>query len=108
MKDIITQGYAVQVPKEQLGQDDGRVWYIPHHGIYHSKQHKICVVFDYNVAYQVTSLNKQLLQGPDLTNSLVEVLIRFRQEPVALMADIESMFYQVKVSDKDADLLRCL
>ncbi|KAL0153188.1 hypothetical protein M9458_051515 [Cirrhinus mrigala] len=108
MKDVITKGYGVQVPKEQLNRDDGRVWYIPHHGIYHPKKHKIRIVFDCNATYQGTSLNKQLLQGPDLTNSLVGVLIRFRQEPVALMADIESVFYRVKVPDKDTDLLRFL
>ncbi|KAJ8385589.1 hypothetical protein AAFF_G00184510 [Aldrovandia affinis] len=34
--------------------------------------------------------------------------MRFREEPVAMMADIESMFYQVWVPDKDADLLRFL
>lgn len=84
------------------------MWYIPHHGVYHPKKHKIRVVFDCNAAYQGTSLNKQLLQGPDLTDSLIGVLIRFRQEPVALIADIESMFYRVKVPDKDADLLRFL
>ena len=50
----------------------------------------------------------QLLQGPDLTNTLVGVLLRFRQEPVAIMADIESMFYQVRIPDSDADLLRFL
>ncbi len=48
------------------------------------------------------------MQGPDLTNTLVGVLNRFRQEPVAIMADIESMFYQVRVPDADADLLRFL
>ncbi len=61
MKDIITKGYAVQVPKEQLSRDDGRVWYIPHHGIYHPKKHKICVVFDCNAAYH-RSLKQTLLQ----------------------------------------------
>jgi len=39
------------------------------------------------------SLNEQLLQGPDLTNTLIGVLLRFREHPVALMADVESMFY---------------
>ena len=43
-----------------------------------------------------------LLQGLDLTNSLFGVLIRFRQEIIALMADIESMFYW------DTNRLRCL
>lgn len=47
-----------------------------------------------------------LLQGPDLTNTLIGVLQRFQKEPLplVLLADIESMFYQVKVTNKVADL----
>ncbi|CAB4015368.1 Hypothetical predicted protein, partial [Paramuricea clavata] len=73
-----------------------------------SKPDKIRVVFDCAAVYHGTSLNDQLLQGPDLTNNLVGVLIRFRQEPVALMADIESMFHQVNVRHEDCDALRFL
>ena len=54
------------------------------------------------------SLNNQLHQGPELTNSLLCVLLRFRQGPVALVADIEGMFNQVKVPPEDADALRFL
>lgn len=43
------------------------------------------------------SLNSQLLQGPNLTSSLVGVLARFRQKRVAIMADVQSMFQKVKV-----------
>ena len=53
------------------------------------------VVFDCSAKFAGTSLNDQLLQGPDLTNSLVGVLTRFRQEPAAFMADIDATFYQV-------------
>lgn len=38
-------------------------------------------------------------------NSLVGVVIMFRQEPVALAADIEAMFHQVRVNDEDCDAL---
>ena len=51
--------------------------------------------FDCSAEYEGEALNKHLLQGPDLTNKLVGVLSRFRQEPVAFMADIEAMFLQV-------------
>ncbi|XP_069971046.1 uncharacterized protein [Penaeus vannamei] len=34
--------------------------------------------------------------GPNMTANLDHVISRFRQEPVAMMADIELMFYQVK------------
>ena len=70
-----------------------RVWYIPHHGVYHKKKSgKIRVVFD------GFSLNQQLLQGPDLTNNLTGVLCRFRMERIAFMCDIKVMFHQVKVN----------
>jgi len=52
-----------------------------------------------------TSLNDQVLQEPDLTNKLVGVLTRFRQEKTALMADIESTFHQVRVRPENRDIL---
>ena len=85
----------------------GRTWYIPHHGVYHPKKNTLRVVFHCGAGYQGTSLNSELL-GPDLTDSLVGVLLRFRSEPVALMADIRSMFHQVRVSKSDIDFLRFL
>ncbi|XP_070541303.1 uncharacterized protein [Ptychodera flava] len=107
MADIIEKGYAIQVPNDELDRDDGKVWYIPHHGVYHPKKpEKIRVVFDCSAKFQGVSLNNLLLQGPDLTNNLLGVLLRFRQEPIALMADIEAMFHQVKVREEDSDCLR--
>ena len=48
------------------------------------------------------------MPGPDLTNSLIGVLLRFRQERIALVADIEAMYYQVRIPKMDQDLLRFL
>lgn len=108
VSDIIDSKYAEVIPHEELKKTDGRVWYLPHHGVYHPKKKTLRVVFDCSASYQGTSLNSELLQGPDLTNSLVGVLVRFRLEPVAVMADIRSMFHQVRVSPKDVDFLRFL
>ena len=70
----------------------GRVNYVPHHSIYHPKKPgKIRVVFDCSARYARTSLNQNLLQGPDLTNSLVGVLCRFHQEAIAFSCDVESV-----------------
>ncbi len=66
---------------------------------------KLRVVFDCGAVYKGTSLNCQLLPGPKLTNSLIGVLIRFRQEPVAVVADIQAMFHQVRVSEKYLNFL---
>ncbi len=53
-------------------------------------------------------MNSILLQGPDLTNNLVDVILKFREECVAVMGDIESMFYQARVPKEDCDCLRFL
>ena len=58
------------------------------------------MVFDGGATYQGTSLNSELLQGPNLTRSLLGDLTCFRQEPVACMGDIQAMFYQVKVAEE--------
>ncbi|XP_056125219.1 uncharacterized protein LOC130103060 [Rhinichthys klamathensis goyatoka] len=108
MSKMLVNGYAERVPTEQSTRCDGRVWYIPHHGVYHPKKKKLRVVFDCGVTFQGTSLNSQLLQGPDLTNLLVGVLTRFRKEPVVLIGDIEAMYHQVRVPAEDSDLLRFL
>ena len=77
--------------------------------MYHPKKpEKIRVVFDCSAKFAGTSLNDQLLQGPDLTNSLVGVLTRFRQEPVAFMGDVEAMFYPVVVPVEQRDFLSFL
>ena len=108
MSDMIKNNYAEKVPMEKEC-NDGQTWYIPHHGVYHpQKPDKIRVVFDCSAQFQGESLNKHLLSGPDLTNKLIRVLTRFRQETVALMSDIEAMFYQVQVSEECRDFLRFL
>lgn len=105
---VIEKGYAVKVPSKDLKRDDGRVWYLPHHRVYHPRKKTLRVVFDCGASFQGTTLNDQLLQGPNLTSTLLGVITRFRQEEVAVIADVEAMFHQVKVPDEDSDLLRFL
>ncbi|KAJ8375840.1 hypothetical protein SKAU_G00064200 [Synaphobranchus kaupii] len=103
--ETITRGYAERVPEKDISK--APAWYIPHHGVYHpQKPGKIRVVFDCSARFKETSLNDHLLTGPELTNSLVGVLCRFRRGPVAIMCDIERMFHQFHVKAEDQDYLR--
>ncbi|KAK3702243.1 hypothetical protein QZH41_016771 [Actinostola sp. cb2023] len=91
----------------QESHHEGRINYVVHHGVYHpQKPDKIRVVFDCSAHYEGTSLNKNLLQGPDLTNNLLGVLCRFRKESVAIACDVEGMFHQFFVDEADRNLLR--
>ena len=102
--DLLKKGYAT---KAQTVEIQGKTWYLPHHAVQHpAKPGKVRVVFDCSATYRNKSLNDQLLQGPDLTNSFVDS--RFRQDPVAFMSDVEAMFHQVRVSPEDRSALRFL
>lgn len=108
LENVISSGYAEMVPQDELRCGEDNLFYIPHHGVYHPRKGKLRVVFDCGAKFKGTSLNEQLLQGPNLTSSLIGVFLRFRQEPVAFMSDVKSMFYQVRVADEDKDFLRFL
>lgn len=104
MNKYVEEGHAERVPTNELHPEDRPVWYLPHHPVMHPlKPEKVRVVFDCAAQFAKTSLNQQLLQGPDLTNRIVGVLSRFRQETVGLVADIQSMFHQVRVEPRDSD-----
>ena len=103
----LLRDYAEEVPADEI--DSRPAWYLPHHPVRNpNKPEKTRIVFDCSAKFCGKSLNDVVLQGPDLTNKLVSVLLRFRQEPVAVMADVESMFHQVRVTPCDRDLLRFL
>ena len=108
MKDLISQ-CAEKVPVDRLEVQDGKVNYVPHTGVYHPKKPgQIRVVFDCSAQFNGVSLNDYLLQGPEFMNDLLGILCRFRQENVAFMTDIKSMFHQFVVAEEHRDLLRFL
>ena len=108
MEDLLSKGYAVEVPQSEVERQDGKVWYLPHHPVVNPNKEKPRIVFDCAAQHRGVSLNSKVLQGPDLTNKLVGVLTRFRLHQVALMADVEAMFHQVRVKTDDQDTLRFL
>ena len=61
---------------------------MPIFGVYNpQKQCQVRAVFDSLATFQGVSLNSVLLSGPDLTNSILGVLLRFRRETVAISVD---------------------
>lgn len=110
MNEYLSKGHAAKLTSGELLPNEGKfVWYLPHHPVFHPrKPGKVRVVFDCAAKSLGVSLNDMLLQGPDLNNNLIGVLMRFREEPVAVVADIESMFHQVRVDPEDCDALRFL
>ncbi|XP_031335299.1 uncharacterized protein LOC116165130 [Photinus pyralis] len=79
-------------------------YYLPHHGIIResSLTTKLRVVF--NASAQTSSgksLNDLQMVGPTIQSDLFSILIRFRQNLFVVSADIEKMYRQILVDDKD-------
>ena len=109
MDSYINSGFARKLSEKELDMQSSSQWYLPHHPVTSpTKPGKVRIVFDAAAEYEGTSLNKNLLSGPDMTNSLVSVLLRFRQGTVGIAADIEGMFHQIRVREEDQDSLRFL
>ena len=105
MNKLLEDGHAEVAP--ELPDDSGR-WYLPHFAVRHQTKGTLRVVFDCASKYRGISLNDTLLQGPDLTTPLTDVLLRFRKNPCAFTGDIEAMFLQVSVPENQRDYLRFL
>ena len=106
MNKLFEKGYARVRPTDA---ESNSSWYNSHHRVYHpNKPDKTRVVHDCSSEFQGRGLNKELLSGPDLVNQIAGVLSRFREHDVAFMADIESMFYQVMVSEEHRCYLKFL
>ncbi|XP_013402058.1 uncharacterized protein LOC106167743 [Lingula anatina] len=97
MDKLLKKGYAEKVPDDEI-LTDNPTWYLPHHPVItDEKPGKLRVVFDCAAKFKGESLNDKVNQGPDLNNKLVNVLLRFRENEYAFVADIEVMYNQVKV-----------
>ena len=108
MQALLDEGYAEVVSSDQ-NVASSRVWYIPHHAVLNAnKPGRVRVVYDCAARSHGTSLNENLMRGPDFVNSLMGVLLRFRKNRIAIVSDIKGMFHQVRCAPKDRDALRFL
>lgn len=100
---LIDAGAVREVSQESPHQEE---WYIPHHLVSHNGKSRF--VFNCSHQYRGQSLNQYLLTGPTLGASLLGVLLRFRERPIAVSGDIKGMFHQVRLLPEDRPLLRFL
>ena len=84
-------------------------WYVPHLPVLNpnkpDKKRRVC-----NAAskFAGVSLDDNLMAGPDLLQSLIEIIFRFREKQIALTADVEATFLQVKAPPADCKVFQFL
>ncbi|XP_074029259.1 uncharacterized protein [Leptinotarsa decemlineata] len=96
------KGYISKIDSEEIKCNLDRIWFLPHFEITNpNKPNKLRIVFDASARSNGVSLNDFLLTGPDLYNSLQNILLNFRIKKFAFTSDIKEMFLRIKVRKED-------
>ncbi|UYV84003.1 hypothetical protein LAZ67_X000860 [Cordylochernes scorpioides] len=109
MREYEALGHMELVPFKEIIRDPSTCYYMPHHGVEReqSTTTKLRVVFDASAKTDSgTSLNQILNTGPKIQRDIFVILTGFRAHPIAIIADIEKMFRQVRIHPEDADYQR--
>ena len=108
IKEQLDMGFVEQVKSPRVNQGSH---YLPHMAVVkQSATTPIRIVYDCSAksSSQSPSLNDCLLTGPSLTEDLVDVILRFRVNPYAYVADISKAFLRIGLGEKDRDKTRFL
>ena len=123
IKEQLSSGIIEEVPKKEIERTEVAsnqpsdiqskyMHYIPHHAVIRQNREttKLRVVYDGSAKSkdQQYALNDCLETGPNYIPQLLEVLLRFRWNPIAISADIEKAFLMVGINPNDRDMLRFL
>ncbi|XP_060649602.1 uncharacterized protein LOC132786893 [Drosophila nasuta] len=107
MKNYKENRYIRRLDDSELARKD-ITWFLPIFTVTNPNKKKTRLVWDAAAKIQGVSLNDCLLKGPDTLASLMGILIRFRERPIAISGDIREMFHQVRVRPEDQAAQRFL
>ncbi|XP_033127085.1 uncharacterized protein LOC117124857 [Anneissia japonica] len=110
MEEMEKLGFSRKLTDEEIAKYKGPVCYIPHHAVIRpeKKSTPVRIVFNSSAKFHGQSLNEFWEKGPDLLNSLFGVLLRFRQQKIALAADISKMYHRIAIPETDQHVHRFL
>ena len=90
--------------------DSNDCWYLPHFPVVWPDKSttKVRIVFNGASRYDGKSLNNVIQPGPKLQQDILDVLLRFKRYPVAIVCDIAKMFLRIGVHLQDRPYQRML
>ena len=99
IEDMIERGVARKLSDTELENYKGPIHYISHHEVLKpdSKSTPVRIVFNSSARYMGHMLNDYWAKGQHLINDLLGVLIRFRENDIAMIGDIKKMYHTVKI-----------
>lgn len=85
--------------------------YLPHHAVVKEEKETSKVRTVFNASQKGrnnVSLNDEMMVGAQLQDDMRSLIMRWRMKKVCFVADIQKMYLQILVSEKDRDLQRIL
>lgn len=109
-RELLSENFGRPLDECDLSDEFDNIGFIPMTGVINSNKDppKHRIVFDASARFRGVSLNDYLLKGPDLLVNLVKPLLRMRENEIAFVADIKSMYMRVKMNLRDQQLQRVL
>ena len=108
--DMIERGVLHKIDFSTLMNYKGPVHYLPHHEIHKpsSLSTPLRIVFNPSSSFAGHILNDYYAKGPDVLNSMLGVLLRFRLGKIGIIGDIKKMYNSIGLSVMDQHTHRCL
>ena len=110
MAEMEEMSFSRKLSEKDINDYKGPVHYFSHHAVLRpeSTSTPVRIVFNSCPTYQGHKLNDYWQKGPDLLNGLFGVILRFRENKVALTADISKMYHRVLIPLEDQHVHRFL
>ncbi|KAG5678932.1 hypothetical protein PVAND_008552 [Polypedilum vanderplanki] len=107
MKKLLEKGYASKLTKTEINNISPLTYYVPIFFI-KPENKRLRFIWDFKSKCEGKSYNDYVLSGPNLYSKIENILIHARTNEYLIKGDIEAMFHQVHLLDKDKASMRFL
>ena len=86
------------------------MYYLPHHRVIGTDKStsRVRIVYDASTKRDRPSLNDCFEKGPNTLPKIIDILLRFHLNKIALIRDIKQAFLNVSITESDRDFLQFL
>lgn len=107
--DMLDRKVARILTEEEIKKYNGPYYYLCHHEVLKDSLSTPCrIVFNSSAKFMNSCLNDFWAKGAKMINNLLGVLLRFRENKIVIIGDIQKMYHSVKITIQDQHTHRFL
>ena len=99
MKEMEDIKFSRKLTKKEIEEWKGPVHYISHQRVFRPEKRStpVRIVFNSSATYEEHTLSDYWYKGPDLLNNSFGIIVRFRENPIAISGDISKIYHMVSI-----------